>query len=35
MAIKYVSKIDAEKNMDRFLDRFDKLEDKLDTILNG
>ena len=35
MAIKYVSKIDAEKNMDRLLDRFDKLEDKLDTILNG
>ena len=35
IAIKYVSKIDAEKNMDRLLDRFDKLEDKLDTILNG
>ena len=33
IAIKYVSKIDAEKNMDRLLDRFDKLEDKLDTIL--
>ncbi len=31
----YVSKIDMEKDMDRLLSRFDKLEEKLDQILNG
>ena len=35
IALRYVSKLDAEKDMARLLNRFDKLEDKLDQILNG
>ena len=31
----YVSKVDLERDMDRVLSRFDKLEEKLDQILNG
>ena len=31
----YVSKIDNERDMDRLLSRFDKLEEKIDQILNG
>lgn len=31
----YVSKVDLERDMDRLLSRFDKLEEKLDQILNG
>ena len=35
MALKYLSKADAERDMERLLNRFDKLEDKLDQIING
>lgn len=35
MAQKYLSKADAERDMERLLNRFDKLEDKLDQIING
>ena len=31
----YVSKVDLERDMDRLLSRFDKLEEKLDQILKG
>ena len=31
----YVSKVDLARDMDRLLSRFDKLEEKLDQILNG
>tara|TARA_B100001287_G_C22529046_1_gene456455 strand:+ start:602 stop:841 length:240 start_codon:yes stop_codon:yes gene_type:complete len=33
--INYVSKSDNEKDMDRLLSRFDKLEEKIDQVLNG
>ena len=35
MSKDYVSKTDNERDMDRLLSRFDKLEEKLDQILNG
>ena len=35
IALKYVSKTDAERDMDRLLGRFDKLEEKIDQIING
>ena len=35
MSKDYVSKIDNERDMDRLLSRFDKLEEKIDQILNG
>ena len=35
IAIKYVSKFELDKDMDRILNRFDKIEEKLDQILNG
>jgi hypothetical protein len=35
MALNYVAKIDNERDMDRLLSRFDRLEEKLDQILNG
>ena len=33
--INYVAKSDNEKDMDRLLSRFDKLEEKIDQVLNG
>jgi|TARA_B110000858_G_scaffold171066_1_gene201285 hypothetical protein len=35
IALNYVAKTDNERDMDRLLSRFDKLEEKLDQILNG
>tara|TARA_B100000989_G_C19513762_1_gene460511 strand:+ start:1385 stop:1624 length:240 start_codon:yes stop_codon:yes gene_type:complete len=35
IALKYVAKTDAERDMDRLLGRFDKLEEKIDQIING
>ena len=31
----YVSKTDNERDMDMLIKRFDKLEEKLDQVLNG
>ena len=31
----YVSKSDNERDMDMLIKRFDKLEEKLDQVLNG
>lgn len=35
IAQNYVAKMDNERDMDRLLSRFDKLEEKLDQVLNG
>lgn len=35
IAINYVSKTDNERDLDMLIKRFDKLEEKLDQVLNG
>ena len=35
IAMHYVSKSDNERDMDMLIKRFDKLEEKLDQVLNG